>query len=154
MVRWRCLSAVSAAVIGSPRVGCGPTVRGDRPRSVSPASAVLHGSPRRYRRTVLQVRLLGGPAVTRDGVPVALPAALGRVTAYLALHPGPHDRLGLAARFWPDCPAETARSNLRTAVWAMRKALGPDAVIGSRSAAGLDPAAVWVDVAEVAARVA
>ena len=58
----------------------------------------------------------------RDGEQVLLSRPHRRLLAYLALHPGPHERGALAARFWPDAP--TARANLRTAVWALRRSLG------------------------------
>ncbi len=54
-----------------------------------------------------------------------------RLIAFLALHPGAHERDALAARFWPDLP--TARANLRTAVWALRRALGADVVHATRT---------------------
>ena len=75
---------------------------------------------------MLRVQLLGEIAAVRDGEPVPLSAPHRRLLAFLALHPGPHERDALAARFWPDAP--TPRANLRTAVWALRQALGPDAV--------------------------
>ena len=76
---------------------------------------------------VLRVQLLGEITAVRDGEPVPLSAPHRRLLAYLALHPGPHDRDGLAARFWPD--ASTARACLRTALWTLRQALGPDALV-------------------------
>jgi DNA-binding SARP family transcriptional activator/tetratricopeptide (TPR) repeat protein len=82
-------------------------------------------------RRVLHVQLLGEIAAVRDGEPVQLSVPHRRLLAFLALHPGPHDRDVVAARFWPDAP--TARANLRTAVWALRRSLGPDAVRATRS---------------------
>ena len=76
---------------------------------------------------MLRVQLLGEITAVRDGEPVPLSAPHRRLLAYLALHPGPHEREGLAARFWPD--ASTARACLRTALWTLRQALGPDALI-------------------------
>src|SRR5512145_1397975 len=44
--------------------------------------------------------------------------------AYLVLNPGaPHRREKLAGLLWPDSMEETARDNLRHALWRVRKAL-------------------------------
>src|SRR4051794_28861491 len=110
----------------------GLVVRVERSRSgsVKPAS-------NRYRHRVLSVQLLGGIAVERDGVPVPLSSLHLRLLAFLALHPGPHNRDALAARFWPDSPHP--RASLRTAVWTLRQSLGPDVVVASRAAVALGP---------------
>ena len=86
---------------------------------------------------MLSVQLLGEIAVERDGVRVPLSALHLRLFAFLALHPGPHNRDALAARFWPDSPHP--RASLRTAVWTLRQSLGPDAVVASRTAVALGP---------------
>ena len=44
--------------------------------------------------------------MTRDGVPVPLPAGLTRLAAFLALRLGPHQRDQVAAAFWPDSSEE------------------------------------------------
>jgi len=84
---------------------------------------------------VLRVRLLGDIAAERDGEPVPLSGPHRRLLAFLALHPGSHERDALAARIWPDLP--TARANLRTAVWGLRRALGVDAVEATRTSVAL-----------------
>jgi DNA-binding SARP family transcriptional activator len=99
---------------------------------------------------MLRVRRLGAVAAERDGEPVPVPGSARRLLAFLALRPGPHDRDALAAQFWPDVPQPAARASLRTAVWALRRALGEDALVASRSTVGLCPEALRVDVAEVA----
>ena len=99
-----------------------------------------------YRAGVLRVQLLGEVAAARDGEPVPLSAPHRRLLAFLALHPGPHDRDALAARFWPD--ATTARANLRTAVWALRRSLGADSVSTSRSTVALEGVVRDVDELE------
>jgi tetratricopeptide (TPR) repeat protein len=71
----------------------------------------------------------------RDGRPVPLSATHRRLLAFLALHPGPHARDALAARFWPDTAG--ARANLRTAVWTLRQALGSDALCATRESVAL-----------------
>ncbi|HEV7788630.1 MAG TPA: AAA family ATPase [Pseudonocardia sp.] len=100
---------------------------------------------------MLRVRLLGAVAAERDGEPVPVPGSARRLLAFLALRPGPHNRDTLAGRFWPDVPQPAARASLRTAVWALRRALGEDALAASRSTVGLCPEALRVDVADIAA---
>ena len=60
-----------------------------------------------------------------------LPAPSARrawsLLAYLALAPGPQPRGELAARFWPDVLDSSARASLRSAVWSLRRTLGPAA---------------------------
>jgi DNA-binding SARP family transcriptional activator/tetratricopeptide (TPR) repeat protein len=103
---------------------------------------------------VLQVRLLGEVAAERDGEQLPLPPSVGRLLAFLALRPGPHEREAVAAHLWPDTAGPAARANLRTAVWALRKAAGDDALIASRTKLGLRPAAVTVDLADCRRRAA
>ena len=78
---------------------------------------------------MLLIRLLGELEVTVGGTPVPAPASrrAWALLAWLALHPGEHPRAELAARFWPDVLDSSARASLRSAVWALRRALGPDA---------------------------
>jgi DNA-binding SARP family transcriptional activator/tetratricopeptide (TPR) repeat protein len=97
---------------------------------------------------VLQVRLLGTVAAERDGEQLSLAPPVGRLLALLALRPGPHDREAVAARLWPGGDGPAARASLRTAVWALRKAVGDDALIASRTAVGLRPETVAVDLAD------
>jgi DNA-binding SARP family transcriptional activator/tetratricopeptide (TPR) repeat protein len=103
---------------------------------------------------VLQVRLLGGVAADRDGEQLSLPPPIGRLLAFLALRPGPQDREAVAALLWPGAAGPAARANLRTAVWALRKAVGDDALIASRTTIGLRPEAVTVDLADCRHRAA
>jgi DNA-binding SARP family transcriptional activator len=76
---------------------------------------------------VLEVRLTGGLALRANGDALAPPASrrARALLAYLALHPGPHARAQLAARFWPDVLDESARTSLRAALTELRRALGP-----------------------------
>ena len=63
----------------------------------------------------------------------------------------PDPRIGRPwrATLWPGAAgAAAARANLRTAIWALRKAVGDDALITSRTAVGLRPEAVTVDLAD------
>ncbi len=100
------------------------------------------------------MRLLGEVAAERDGEQVTLPPPAGRLLALLALRPGPHDREAAAALLWPVSARSAARANLRTAVWALRKAVGDDPLIASRTAVGLRPDAVTVDLADCRGRAA
>jgi len=43
--------------------------------------------------------------------------------AYLMLNPGPHPRIRLAGRFWPDVFDTSAMASLRVALWAVRRGL-------------------------------
>ena len=99
------------------------------------------------------MRLLGEVAAERDGEQVTLPPP-ARLLALLALRPGPHDREAAAALLWPGSARSAARANLRTAVWALRKAVGDDPLIASRTAVGLRPDAVTVDLADCRGRAA
>jgi DNA-binding SARP family transcriptional activator/RecA/RadA recombinase len=101
---------------------------------------------------MLRVQLLGPMKVELDGRPVEPPKSrrAWSLLAYLALHPGAHRRGELAARFWPDVLDSSARQSLRSAIWALRQALGPGAslLVSSRDEVGLRPAEVWVDALE------
>src|SRR3954462_8699926 len=99
---------------------------------------------------MLHVRLLGELQAELDGRPVVAPTSrrAGALLGWLALHPGEHPRGAVAARFWPDVLDSSARASLRSAAWALRRALGPD---GERAlSAGRDRIALQctTDVAE------
>src|ERR1700727_551106 len=100
---------------------------------------------------MLPIRLFGRMAVERDGTEVAAPSArrAWSLLAYLALSPGPQPRGDLAAHFWPDVLDSSARASLRSAVWSLRRALGPAAephLIVDRNCVGLVPGPeLWVD---------
>jgi DNA-binding SARP family transcriptional activator len=74
---------------------------------------------------MLSARLFGEFHVEMDGR--AMPSTSGlrprSLLAYLLLHPGPHPRVRLAGRFWPDVLDTSARASLRSALWAVREAL-------------------------------
>src|SRR3954447_18214302 len=89
---------------------------------------------------MLHVRLLGDLQAELDGRPVAAPASrrAWALLAWLALHPGEHPRGTGAARVWPDVPDSSARASLRSAAWALRRALGADdALVTGRDRIGL-----------------
>lgn len=81
---------------------------------------------RRLFVAVLVVRLFDEFELEFDGVPIELPRSRKacELLAWLAVHPGPHARSRLAATFWPDVLDSGARASLRSAVWALRAALG------------------------------
>jgi DNA-binding SARP family transcriptional activator len=104
---------------------------------------------------MLRMRLLGTFEVEWDGSPVEPPSShrAWALLAWLALHPGTHPRAVVASAFWPDVLDTSARASLRSALWALRRALGPTAgavLRVGRDRVGLeaDGAAVWVDVVE------
>lgn len=59
------------------------------------------------------------------GATVSLPTSerARALIAWLALHPGPQPRAVVAEQLWPEAALDSARANLRTAVWAARQAL-------------------------------
>jgi len=79
------------------------------------------------RFMVVTVRLLGELSAQAGGRPLPPPAhSQGpALLAWLALHPGEHDRGPLAALLWPELAQSSARAALRSAAWALRRALGP-----------------------------
>lgn len=68
--------------------------------------------------------------------------------AWLILHPGPHPRSRLAARFWPEVLDSSARASLRVALSELRAALGStaDCFAADRDQVGLVADRIWVDV--------
>jgi predicted ATPase/DNA-binding SARP family transcriptional activator len=74
---------------------------------------------------MLEVRLLGKFEVSRDGKAIVITSRPAQALfAYLILQGGTaHRREKLAGMLWPDSLEETARDNLRHALWRVRKAL-------------------------------
>jgi class 3 adenylate cyclase/tetratricopeptide (TPR) repeat protein len=103
---------------------------------------------------MLRVRLLGDLAIEVDGTAVEPPASrrARALLGWLALDRRMHPRSRLAARFWPDVLDESARTSLRSALSALRRALGPDSeryLLATRDEVGFaDGSLVWTDVAE------
>ena len=103
---------------------------------------------------MLRVQLFGRMTVECDGEPLPAPSArrAWSLLAYLALEPGPQSRGDLAARFWPDVLDSSARASLRSAVWSLRRSLGPAAdahLVVDRNHVGLAAnAELWVDAVE------
>ncbi len=103
---------------------------------------------------MLRVKLLGELALEVDGEQIELPASrrARSLLGLLALERRTHPRGQLAARFWPDVLDESARTSLRSALSALRRALGADAdryLLATREAVALaGPDEVWTDVGE------
>ena len=74
---------------------------------------------------MLDIRLLGKFEILDGGKPVAITSRPAQsLFAYLILSAGTaHRREKLAGMLWPDSLEETARDNLRHALWRVRKAL-------------------------------
>lgn len=97
------------------------------------------------------MRLIGGFEVEVDGRRVPPPSSrrAWSLLAWLALHPGPTTRTRVASMYWPDVLDSSARASLRSAIWALRRALGADAdlLCITRDHVGLEASAsVEVDV--------
>lgn len=77
----------------------------------------------------IQVNVLGPLSVAIDQQRVRPPAShrAWALLGYLALRPGPCPRMQVAATLWPRVREQSARASLRTALWALRGALGADA---------------------------
>jgi len=103
---------------------------------------------------MLRVTLLGELTLELDGEPLEPPASrrARSLLGLLALERRQHPRGQLAAYFWPDVLDESARTSLRSALSALRRALGADAeryLLATRDAVALaGPEEVWTDVAE------
>src|SRR5215218_9726292 len=74
---------------------------------------------------MLEVRLLGNFEVNHSKKQINIASRPGQsLFAYLILNAGTsHRREKLAGLLWPDSLEETARDNLRHALWRIRKAL-------------------------------
>ena len=103
---------------------------------------------------MLRVKLLGELALEVDGEHLELPASrrARSLLGLLALERRAHPRGQLAARFWPDVLDESARTSLRSALSALRRALGAEAdryLLATRDAVALaGPDEVWTDMGE------
>ena len=106
---------------------------------------------------MLRIRLIGEMALEIDGTAAPPPASrrARSLLAWLALHPGPHARGEVAARFWPDVLDSSARTNLRSALLTLRTELRPAGarhLAANRDAIGIArDGETWVDAVEFAA---
>jgi class 3 adenylate cyclase len=89
-----------------------------------------------------------------DGVERDPPASrrARSLLAWLIIERRMHARSRLAAQFWPDVLDESARTSLRSALVALRRAIGPDSeryLLATRDEVGLaDESLVWTDLSE------
>ena len=97
----------------------------------------------------LRLALLGKIEVQIDRQPLTALTALKAkaLFVYLAVTGAAHSRASLAALLWSDVPEETARANLRTALYALRKHLGDYLVTDRRTVAFDQSAPYWLDTA-------
>jgi DNA-binding SARP family transcriptional activator len=101
---------------------------------------------------MLRLRLLGELTLEVDGTRLELPASrrARSLLALLALERRVHPRGQLAGRLWPDVLDESARTSLRSALSALRRALGPDVdryLLATRDGVALaGPDQVWTDL--------
>jgi WD40 repeat protein/serine/threonine protein kinase/DNA-binding SARP family transcriptional activator len=81
---------------------------------------------------MLEIRLLGQFNIEIDGKPIEIPSRPAQsLLAYLVLNSGTAQRREkLAGMFWPDAAEANARSNLRHALWRIRKVLGTNPQTG------------------------
>jgi DNA-binding SARP family transcriptional activator len=109
---------------------------------------------------MLRVRVIGELVAEGDGRAIAPPASrrAWALLGFLARYPGMHPRARVAARFWPDVLDASARQSMRSALWALRRTLGPagdGVLVSTRDRVGLVPGpGLWVDHAEFTALVA
>jgi len=103
---------------------------------------------------MLRVRVLGHLTIELDGTALEPPTSKRAcaLLGWLVVNPRMHPRSRLAAQFWPDVLDESARTSLRSALSALRRALGPDGeqyLIATRDEVGLaGDSLVWTDLAE------
>ena len=99
---------------------------------------------------MLKIRLLGQFDVQRDGEPLKIPSRPSRLLfAYLALTAGKHHpRERLAGLLWPESDEDSARGNLRQALWRLRKVIGDSCLLVDNRTVAFDPeTGYWLDTA-------
>jgi TolB-like protein/DNA-binding SARP family transcriptional activator/Tfp pilus assembly protein PilF len=101
-------------------------------------------------RTMLFLRLLGGPLLSRDGRALTGPAAQRHRLALLALlatsRSRPQSRDKLVGWLWPERDAKYARNLLNQSVHALRRAVGEAGIISVQDELRLDPSTIACDV--------
>ena len=105
-------------------------------------------------KAMLEIQVIGELEVRLAGAKAELPAGrrVRALLGWLAVHPGRHPRSRLAGQFWPDVLEASARASLRSAIWALRSALGPDfgsCLATDRDTVTLAADGLWVDLREV-----
>ncbi len=98
---------------------------------------------------MLEAWLLDTYDIRLDGNPVEISSRAPRtLLAYLILNPdSAHPRDKLAGILWPKSEESNARSNLRHALWRLRKEIGDSHLVSDRNTIGLAPDSdLWTDV--------
>jgi DNA-binding SARP family transcriptional activator/TolB-like protein len=108
---------------------------------------------------VLRISVIGGANFKYGGREIPLRNRKGRaMLAYLALHEaGEEQRERLAGLFWSEFSEQNARTTLRQAVHELREvmlATGCNALVGTRTAVGLQPGSFRLDLDELMRAVA
>ena len=85
---------------------------------------------------MLDLKLLGGFALTVGGEDVVLPPRAERVVAFLALAERPLARTYVSGTLWPDRSESRAAASLRTAIWRLQQA-GPHLINADAHRLGL-----------------
>lgn len=108
-------------------------------------------------QTVLKIGLFGQLDASLDGESLSIASAAARsLLAYLVLSPGRSvDRGRLAAMIWEHADQSRSRQNLRQALHALGRVLGPDwaGIIADRSSVALDSASLVTDIEQTLAAV-
>ena len=93
------------------------------------------------------IKLLGCFELTTAGRPTRLPFQAQRMVAFVVINGVPVDRHQLADRLWPFAKPMRAQSNLRTALWRIRRD-APQVLRADRSTVGLsgDVAVDYLDL--------
>jgi DNA-binding SARP family transcriptional activator/tetratricopeptide (TPR) repeat protein len=103
------------------------------------------------------LKVLGGAALERGGVPVTGRAVHRRRLALLALLASARGRMvrreRLIGYLWPEHPGDAARHLLSESLYILRKAVGEDMFVSAGDEIALDPATVRSDVADFLAAV-
>lgn len=115
--------------------------------------------PLQALKTPYAFSLLGRFCARVDGgqLPQLQGRRLQQLVAYLLLHRDrPHRRDALAASLWPASDPAQARKNLRQSLWLLqrmppRDSCFPQLLLADKEWVRVNPADVWVDVAEIEA---
>jgi len=99
---------------------------------------------------VIELRLLGGFEVRRDGEVVSLPQSARRLVAFLALHDGPLHRVYVSGSLWLESTEEHANASLRSTLWRLGRQHG--ALIDADGGLVVLAPGVAVDLHEARAR--
>ena len=82
--------------------------------------------------STMTCKLFGVPQILKDGQPVFLPYSKINALLYYILVSKVVSREELAGLLWPDETDETARRNLRNAIYQAKKALGTNIILSPK----------------------